>query len=53
MLRKNNITREQFIEMLKGLEGKKLVCPGNEPADLCHGNVIVRAIEWLGKNDNV
>jgi hypothetical protein len=37
----------QYARDLYELKGKRLACPGGEPNDQCHGQVILKAIEWL------
>lgn len=39
-----------YAKELYALKGKRLACPGSEPNDACHGQVILKAIEYLEKH---
>ena len=40
----------EYAKELYALKGKRLACPGSEPNDACHGQVILKAIEYLDKH---
>jgi hypothetical protein len=44
--------RSRLLERIKQLEGKKIVCAGTEPADQCHGNILVEVLEMI-KNGEI
>jgi ribA/ribD-fused uncharacterized protein len=46
-LRKQGIGKADFLDAIKQLKGKDLVCPGKELADECHGVVLAKAINYL------
>jgi hypothetical protein len=40
----------EYAKELYALKGKRLACPGSEPNDACHGQVIIKAIKYLDKH---
>lgn len=44
--------RQRLIERIKQLDGKRIVCAGTEPANECHGNVLVEVLEMI-KNGEI
>lgn len=45
---------EEFYDAVKGLDGKKLFCPGCSPFNeqWCHGTILKKAIAWIKQKDN-
>lgn len=39
--------RQRLIDRIKQIDGKKIVCAGTEPANECHGNVLVKVLEMI------